>query len=96
MFLWTVIAVLTFFSFTAAWARDEGTLDEDKFIGPLLADSFDFFRLPTHGLFWETIRTSSKMFYVLTLFVNVTFWSFIMERGVYWVQKLFNDTRPSP
>jgi hypothetical protein len=83
-----VTTTLTFGSFVAAWGRDEGTLNEDKLMWALLADSFDFFRLPTHGLFWDTITKTGGGLYLLGLFVNIIFWSLIMERATYWTGKL--------
>jgi hypothetical protein len=72
------ISALTCLSFLAAFGRDEGTLG-DGLIWNLLADSFDFFRLPTHRLLWDfMIKHSWLYFPALTL--NVFFWSIVTER----------------
>ncbi|MGB5819851.1 MAG: hypothetical protein WBG90_10235, partial [Saonia sp.] len=48
----TLIGILTFFSFIAAFAKDEGTIG-DNFIWNLFADLFVIFRFPTHNIFWD-------------------------------------------
>jgi hypothetical protein len=75
-----VIFVLTGLSFVAAFGRDEGTLDKDDgIVWTLLADSFDIFRQPTHGLFWDLIIENGGLFMSGLLF-NILFWSLLVER----------------
>jgi hypothetical protein len=76
-----IISIMTTLSLFAAWARDEGTLEaNDGLIWSLLADSFNFFRLPTHGLFWEPIAKNASSLFIPTLIINVIFWTTIIER----------------
>jgi hypothetical protein len=74
------IFLLTALSFLSAWGRDEGTLSEDdNRIWNLLADSYDFFRQPFHGLFWDFIIKHGWLFLPGLIF-NILFWSLIVER----------------
>src|SRR5687767_9394226 len=75
-----VFFILTCSSFVAAFGRDEGTLQKDnKIIWNLLADSFDIFRQPTHGLFWDLIIENGAL-YIPGLLINILFWSLLAER----------------
>ena len=90
-----VISILTTLSFFAAWGRDEGTLEaNDGVIWNLLADSFSFFRLPTHGLFWESIAAGASSLFIPTLILNVIFWTFVVERMITIGTRLISDRRP--
>jgi hypothetical protein len=78
-----VISILTALSLLAAWGRDEGTLEaNDGVIWNLLADSFNFFRLPTHGLFWQSIAENASSLFIPTLMINVIFWTIAVERMI--------------
>ena len=84
-----VCFILTCSSFVAASARDEGTLQKDnKIIWNLLADSFDVFRQPTHGLFWDLIIENGGL-YIPGLLINILFWSLLAERITSLVDTLF-------
>ena len=81
------ITNLTFFSFLAAFGRDEGTLENDGFIKNLLADSFNVFRLPTHGLFTDkAVMTATKFYGGLVL--NTILWALLIERLIFLIQLL--------
>jgi hypothetical protein len=82
------ITNLTFFSFLAAFGRDEGTLEKnDGFIKNLLADSFNVFSLPTHGLFTDkAIMTATKVYGGLVL--NAILWALLIERLIFLIQLL--------
>ncbi len=89
-----VISILTTGSFFAAWGRDEGTLEaNDGLIPNLLADSFNFFRLPTHGLFWESIAKDASSLFIPTLMINVIFWTIVSERLITIGIKMFKHGR---
>jgi hypothetical protein len=89
-----VISILTTVSFFAAWGRDEGTLEaNDGLIWNLLADSFNFFRLPTHGLFWESIVKNASSLFIPTLVVNVLFWTIVAERLITIGTRLIRNRR---
>jgi hypothetical protein len=89
-----VISILTAVSFLAAWARDEGQIDDNNgLVANLLADSFYFFRLPTHGLFWDTIVKNSSKLFLPTLSINVIFWAFLTERLVVVLTRLIRKRR---
>ena len=89
-----VISILTTLSFFAAWGRDEGTLEaNDGVIWNLLADSFNFFRLPAHRLFWESIAEGAGSLLILTLVFNVIFWTIVAERLITNGTSLISDIR---
>lgn len=89
-----VISILTTVSFLAAWARDEGQINDNSgLFGNLLADSFYFFRLPTHGLFWDVIVKNSSKLFLPTLAVNVIFWTILTERLVVVLTRLIRKRR---
>jgi hypothetical protein len=52
-----VIGVFTFFSFLAAFGKDEGTLGDNVFLN-FMADTFYVLRFPTHALFSEYMNGS--------------------------------------
>jgi len=88
-----VVFILTCSSFVAAFARDEGTLQKDqKIIWNLLADSFDIFRQPTHGLFWDLIIENGSL-YMPGLLINIFFWSLLVERMTSLGDTLFRKVR---
>src|SRR5438067_1575561 len=78
IFLVTLIllCILAFFSFFAAWARDDGTLSEG-FLPNLLADLFLILRFPTHTLFWNYMNGDMFLFGLL---INCILYSFLIER----------------
>ena len=78
-----IITSLTVLSFLAAWAKDEGQINEqDGIIKNLLADCFYFFRLPTHGLFKQWIFANASTWFLPTLAFNIIFWTVLIERLV--------------
>ena len=88
----TVIFFLTCTSFVAAFARDEGSLQNNKIIWNLLADSFYIFRQPTHGLFWDLIIENGGL-YIPGLLFNILFWSLLVERMISLGDALFRRVR---
>jgi len=88
-----VIFILTCLSLVAAFGRDEGTLEnDDGIVWNLLADSFDIFRQPTHGLFWDSIVENGGLFIPGLLF-NILFWSLLIERMIYLGDALFRKVK---
>jgi len=83
-----IIFVLTVLSFLGAWGRDEGTLEnDDSRIWNFFADSYHFFRQPTHGLFWDFIVNDGLLFFPGLIF-NILFWSLIVERLTFLASKI--------
>jgi hypothetical protein len=85
------ISMLTGFSFLAAWGRDESTLGNGLILN-LLADSYFFFRQPTHGIFWESITNNGGLFLPL-LTVNIFFWAILTERIITLTTKRIRNYR---
>ena len=86
-----VLAVITFFSFNEAYARDErkfGHTDSSN----LLADFFYVMRFPTHTIFPALTRT--PLYFALGLIINCMFYSLIIERLVFYVVKIWPDEDP--
>jgi hypothetical protein len=78
-----IVFILTTFSFLAAWGRDEGTLGpNDGVIWNLLADSNDIFRLPIDGLLRPSATENSGSLFILTIIINMIFWTIVAERLV--------------
>jgi hypothetical protein len=72
---------LTILSWLFAFAKDEGQIDEkDELIQGFIADSFNFFRLPIHGIFEPWILSDGIGWYFPGLMLNVVFWSLLTER----------------
>lgn len=72
----SIVGILTFLSFIAAYAKDEGTIGEN-FIWNLFADLFNVFRFPTHNLLWDWMNPA---FYIIGLVLNSMFYGLILER----------------
>ncbi len=70
-----IIGGLTFFSFLAAFGKDEGALGDNFFLN-FMSDAFYVFRFPTHVLFWEYMNDGA-FFY--GLFINILFYSLLIE-----------------
>lgn len=78
-----LVTIFTAISLLAAWARDEGQIDEQSgAFQNFLADSFYFFRLPTHELFWDSISENASTLFLPSLLFNIVFWSILIERLV--------------
>ena len=73
-----IVIVLTSLSYLSALVGGKGFL-------PWL---FYMFRFPTHTLFWDSFNPSSGM-YRTGLVINIFFWSIILERIFYLIQRLF-------
>ncbi len=70
-----VIGGLTFFSFLAAFGKDEGALGDNLFLN-FMANTFEVFRFPTHILFWKYM--TGGLFF-LGLLVNIFFYAVLSE-----------------
>ncbi len=77
----TLVGILTFFSFIAAWAKDEGTIG-DSVIWNLFADLFNVFRFPMHNLFWDWMN---GCLFFIGLILNAMFYGLIIERILHLV-----------
>ena len=66
---------LTFFSFVAAFGKNEGTLSNNLFLN-FMADAFYVFRFPTHVLLWKYMDGGT---FFLGLFINTLFYAFLIE-----------------
>jgi hypothetical protein len=87
-----LIFILTFLSFIAAGAVDEGT-DGAGLIGVityLFSILFYIFRFPTHSLFFEYMTGS--IFYI-GLLINCLFWALIIERIFRLIKSKKNASR---
>lgn len=75
------ITFLTMLSWLFAFGKDEGQIDEStEKIQNFIADSFNFFRLPVHGLLEPWILSDGIGWYFSGLMINVVFWSLLTER----------------
>jgi len=70
------VSVLTGISFLMAFAADEGTGIDFHL--------FEIFRFPTHTLFWDYFSSSSSL-YRAGLWINIAFYSIIIERLITYV-----------
>ena len=80
-----VLATITFFSFSEAYTHDEGILAHRKY-NSLLVDFFNVMRFPSHVLFPR--YTATPFYFSVGLIVNCLFYGFIIERLVYYIDKL--------
>ncbi len=79
-FISVVLAVLTYFSFTAVYDADQRkplTSGLDR----VLSELFNILRFPTHVLLPDLTKTS--LYFALGLVVNCFFYSLVIERIVY-------------
>ena len=65
------VSILTGISFLSVFAANEGT--------GINVCLFEIFRFPTHTLFWDYFSSSSSL-YRKGLFINIAFYSIIIER----------------
>lgn len=72
-----IVSLLTGISFLMAFAAKE-----EMGIGFFL---FEIFRFPTHTLFWDYFSSSSAL-YRTGLFINIAFYSMIIERLITYVR----------
>jgi hypothetical protein len=80
-----VIGVLTFVSFLAAFAIDEG--NKLNMIWLFFSKLFYVLRFPTHTLFWAFLtRHEGPTIYLMGLFINCIFYALLIER----IFSLFN------
>lgn len=66
-----VTSIMTGVSFLMAFSADEGTGNNFHL--------FEIFRFPTHILFWDYFSSSSSL-YRTGLFINIIFYSLLIER----------------
>ena len=88
------MSLLTTVSFFAAWAKDEGQIDEKSgMVKNLIADSFEVFVFPTFHLFWDTIVANSSKLFIPAIAVNVLLWTIFIERLIAFATKLLDHKR---
>ena len=75
-----LLAILTYFSFMAAYDADERK-PATRGLTRLLSEMFNILRFPTHVLLPSYTKTS--LYFALGLVVNCFFYSLIIERTVY-------------
>jgi len=80
----TLFGILTIISFIMAFAKDEGTI-ENNIIWNLFADLFNIFRFPVHNLFWDKMNGS---LYFIGLIINSMFYGLIFERILSLIKKI--------
>ena len=83
IFILVIILALMFFSFSAAFAKDDGNLSENIFLN-FLADLFSVFRFPTLVLLNDYI--SSTIFFC-GLFLNAILYSIVIDRTIEFISK---------
>lgn len=85
------ISILTIISWLFAFGKDEGQINEGtEPIKNFIADSFTFFRFPTHTLFEPWILSDGIGWYFPGLMLNVVIWTILTERLFSIGVKLYN------
>ena len=77
-----LLAILTFFAFSEAYAADEGKLG-NNIVLQFLSESFNVLRFPTHVLF--PLLTKFPFYFAMGLLVNCLFYALLIERIVYFI-----------
>jgi len=72
-----LLSIITYFSFNAAFARDEGSLGHSHF-RIFLADLYNIVRFPTHVLFPRMVRMPLP--FATGLIINCMLYSILLER----------------
>ncbi|MBF9252624.1 hypothetical protein I2I11_04915 [Pontibacter sp. 172403-2] len=81
----SIITLLMFASFIAAFAEDENT-SGGGLLSTILAATFQIWRFPLHTLLWEFI-TKNMALYFPSLLLNILFYSFAIERLIAFIAK---------
>ena len=76
-----LLAILTYFAFSEAYAADEGKLGNNILL-KFLSESFNVLRFPTHLLF--PAFTKFPFYFAMGLLVNCIFYAFALERIVHF------------
>ena len=76
------LSIITYFSFNAAFARDEGKLGSSGF-RIYLADLYNIVRFPTHVLFPSMVRLPLP--FALGLIINCVVYGLVLERIISYV-----------
>jgi len=75
-----LLAILTFFAFSEAYAADEGNLG-DNIVLRFLSESYNVLRFPTHVLL--PALTKFPFYFAMGLLVNCLFYALLIERIVH-------------
>ena len=75
-----ILAVLTYFSFTAVYDADQRK-PMTSWLGRFLSELFNILRFPTHVLMPDL--TKASLYFALGLIINCFFYSIVIERTVY-------------
>ncbi|CAN5334014.1 hypothetical protein BH10BAC4_BH10BAC4_18950 [soil metagenome] len=88
------ISLLTVVTWLFAFGKDEGQINErTEPIKNFIAQSFNFFRFPTHSLLEPWILSEGIGWYFPGLMLNVVIWTILIERLVSIGLKLHNKNR---
>lgn len=88
------IFILTLTSWLFAFGKDEGQIDEKaEPIKNFIAESFNFFRFPTHVLLEPWILSDGSDWYIPGLMLNVVIWAIFTERLLSIGLKLCNKNK---
>ena len=83
-----LLAILTYFAFSEAYAADEGKLGNNILL-QFLSESFNVLRFPTHVLF--PVLTKFPFYFAMGLLVNCLFYALLLERIVYFIFREKSD-----
>lgn len=80
--LFVLFAIVTYFSFSAAFALDENTLSK-SIIRNFMAHIYNIMRFPTHALI--PFFTSTPFRFAIGLIINCMLYSLALERIIYFI-----------